>query len=52
MEENNSQFVECVPNFSEGHNIEPINAIAEAIRSVDGVRTLLLPMENTNNRQE
>lgn len=33
-------LVECVPNFSEGHNIATINAIAEAIRSVDGVRIL------------
>ena len=34
------QFVECVPNFSEGRNIETINAIADSIRSVDGVRVL------------
>ena len=36
----NSSFIECVPNFSEGRNFETINAIAESIRSVDGVRVL------------
>ena len=36
----NSQLIECVPNFSEGRNIETINAIADTIRSVDGVRVL------------
>lgn len=50
MEENNSQFVECVPNFSEGHNIETINAIAEAIRSVDGVRILHIDRGEAANR--
>lgn len=46
----NSQFVECVPNFSEGRNIETINAIADAIRSVDGVRVLHIDRGEAANR--
>ena len=46
----NSQLVECVPNFSEGHNIETINAIADAIRSVDGVRVLHIDRGEAANR--
>ena len=46
----NTQFVECVPNFSEGRNIETINAIADAIRSVDGVRVLHIDRGEAANR--
>ena len=46
----NSQFVECVPNFSEGRDIETINAIADAIRSVDGVRVLHIDRGEAANR--
>lgn len=46
----NTQFVECVPNFSEGRNIETINAIADAIRSVDGVRVLHIDCGEAANR--
>ena len=46
----NSQLIECVPNFSEGCNIETINAIAEAIRSVDGVRVLHIDRGEAANR--
>ena len=46
----NSQFIECVPNFSEGRNIETINAIAESIRSVDGVRVLHIDRGEAANR--
>ena len=34
------KLVECVPNFSEGRNKKVINAIVEAIKSVDGVEVL------------
>jgi glutamate formiminotransferase/formiminotetrahydrofolate cyclodeaminase len=34
------KIVECVPNFSEGKNKSVIEAIAAAIRSVDGVKLL------------
>ena len=57
MEENNfqlstlnPQLIECVPNFSEGRNIETINAIADAIRSVDGVRVLHIDRGEAANR--
>ena len=46
----NFQLVECVPNFSEGCNIENINAIADAIRSVDGVRVLHIDRGEAANR--
>ena len=46
----NEAFIECVPNFSEGRNIETINAIAEAIRSVDGVRVLHIDRGEAANR--
>ena len=46
----NSQLVECGPNFSEGRNIETINAIADAIRSVDGVRVLHVDRGEAANR--
>lgn len=34
------QILECVPNFSEGRDRVVLDAIAEAVRSVDGVRLL------------
>ena len=46
----NQSFIECVPNFSEGRNIETINAIAESIRSVDGVRVLHVDRGEAANR--
>ena len=46
----NEAYIECVPNFSEGHNIETINAIADAIRSVDGVRVLHVDRGEAANR--
>lgn len=43
-------YIECVPNFSEGCNIATINAIAEAIASVDGVRVLHVDRGEAANR--
>ena len=40
-------LVECVPNFSEGNNIEIISKIVEAITSVNGIK--LLDQENDAN---
>ncbi|MDI7268539.1 MAG: glutamate formimidoyltransferase, partial [Myxococcota bacterium] len=34
------RIVECVPNFSEGRDRAAIDALADAVRSVDGVRLL------------
>lgn len=43
------QIIECVPNFSEGRNIESINAIVDAIRKAGGVSILNVdPGEATN----
>lgn len=46
----NEAYIECVPNFSEGRNIETINAIADSIRSVDGVRVLHIDCGEAANR--
>ena len=46
----NEAYIECVPNFSEGRNIATINAIAEAIGSVDGVRVLHVDRGEAANR--
>jgi len=42
--------VECVPNFSEGRNLEVINAIADVIKSVNGVRLLDYSWDFNHNR--
>lgn len=46
----NEAYIECVPNFSEGRNIKTINAIADTIRSVDGVRVLHIDRGEAANR--
>lgn len=46
---NKKQIVECVPNFSEGRNMEIIKHITDEIESVKGVRLLDVdPGEATN----
>ena len=43
------RIIECVPNFSEGRNIETINAIVDAIEKSGGVKVLDVdPGEATN----
>ena len=43
------RIIECVPNFSEGRNIETIREIANAVESVNGVKLLGVdPGEATN----
>lgn len=44
------QLVECVPNFSEGRDKGVINAIADSIRSVEGVRLLDVDSGEATNR--
>lgn len=44
------QLVECVPNFSEGRRPEIVEQIAEAIRSVPGVRVLDVESDADHNR--
>ncbi len=43
------RLIECVPNFSEGRNLEVIRQITDAIESVDGIKLLDVdPGEATN----
>ena len=45
-----NKIVECVPNFSEGRNTATIDAIAEQIRGVRGVKLLSVEPDNDYNR--
>ncbi len=45
-----AKLVECVPNFSEGRRPEVIDAICEAITSLDGVVLLDKEMDYDHNR--
>ncbi len=44
------KIVECVPNFSEGRRKEVIDALADAIKSVEGVRLLDVEFDPDHNR--
>ncbi len=44
------RLVECVPNFSEGRSQKVIDAIAEAVRSVEGVTLLDVDPGKSTNR--
>src|SRR4051795_2955763 len=44
------KVIECVPNFSEGSDLEVIRQITEAIESVDGVSLLNVDPGATTNR--
>lgn len=44
------RIIECVPNFSEGRRPEVIQAIADAIATVDGVRVLHIDRGEAANR--
>ncbi len=43
-------LVECVPNFSEGRNVETLDAIRAALTSVPGVRLLDAQADPSHNR--
>ncbi|MEL6252900.1 MAG: glutamate formimidoyltransferase [Bacteroidota bacterium] len=43
-------LIECIPNFSEGRNTEVIEAIANSIRSVAGVKLLHIDPGHSANR--
>ncbi len=45
-----TRIIECVPNFSEGRRPEVIEAIAEAIRQVEGVKLLDIDPGKATNR--
>jgi glutamate formiminotransferase/formiminotetrahydrofolate cyclodeaminase len=44
------RIVECVPNFSEGRNLETIERLAQAIESVEGAVVLDMHMDGDHNR--
>lgn len=44
------QLIECVPNFSEGRNMEIIKQITDAIESVDGIKLLDVDPGAATNR--
>ena len=44
------QIIQCVPNFSEGRNLETVEAIADAIRSVESVRLIDHSSDGDHNR--
>lgn len=44
------KLIECVPNFSEGHDSATVRAIEEAIESVPGVLMLRAEMDQDHNR--
>lgn len=44
------QLIECVPNFSEGNDLQIINQITAAIESVDGVKLLNVDPGKATNR--
>ena len=44
------QLIECVPNFSEGNNLQIIERIVEEIKSVDGVKVIDVDSGKATNR--
>jgi glutamate formiminotransferase/formiminotetrahydrofolate cyclodeaminase len=44
------QLIECVPNFSEGNNLQIVNQITDAISSVEGVKLLNVDPGKATNR--
>ena len=44
------RIIECVPNFSEGRNMEVIRKIADAVESVKGVKLLDIDSGEATNR--
>jgi glutamate formiminotransferase / formiminotetrahydrofolate cyclodeaminase len=44
------KIIECVPNFSEGNNMEIINQITHEIQSVDGVKLIDVDPGKATNR--
>ncbi len=46
----NKQIIECVPNISEGRDINKINEIANVVETVEGVKLLNIDSGNATNR--
>jgi len=45
-----NRIIECVPNFSEGNNMEIINRIVDEINSVEGVKVIDVDPGKATNR--
>ena len=45
-----ASLIECVPNFSEGNNMQIINQITDEIKSVDGVKLIDVDPGKATNR--
>ena len=45
-----NKLIECVPNFSEGQNMQIINQITDEIKSVDGVKLIDVDPGKATNR--
>lgn len=50
MKSQNNKIVECVPNFSEGRDLDVINEIASSVRSIEGVKLLNVGPDKDYNR--
>ena len=46
----NDTLIECVPNISEGRNLDIINAIVDSARKIDGVNVLGCEPDSDYNR--
>ncbi|WP_347175259.1 glutamate formimidoyltransferase [Polaribacter uvawellassae] len=46
----NKQLIECVPNISEGRDLNKINTIANVVKEVDGVKLLDIDPGKATNR--
>ena len=46
----NKQIIECVPNISEGRDIQKINTIANVVKSIEGVKLLDIDPGKATNR--
>lgn len=46
----NKQLIECVPNISEGRDMDKINTIAKIVETVDGIKLLDIDPGNATNR--
>jgi glutamate formiminotransferase len=45
-----AKIVECIPNFSEGRNMDVVEKIVDAVRKADGVKLLNYSSDSDHNR--
>ncbi len=46
----NKQLIECVPNISEGRDMDKINTIAKVVETIEGIKLLDVDPGNATNR--